>query len=574
MGPTKTEKGSSLLELALVAAAFVPLLIGASNEIQEVDPAQYAEVGRRMFESGDWARLKDNAGPFLNKPPMTFWLMAGAFRLFGETSFAVRLPSLVMGVVLLAATARIGALLLGRRTGMLGAALLGASPAFQLMVADPKVDMVTTALMACTLLCLLEARRRPAMVHLAWAAAGLGILTKGPIGLVAPALAVLPEALRQRWGGGEGPGSADSTWARLWRRLLPFKPLAGPLLLAAVVAPWFLELGREHGAKGPLFMIWTQGLGRLLGNEWRNDTTPAFFLHTGLWAFLPFTLLLLFELAHRFQAFRRSGWRLPPDERRVLLWWLALPFVIISLSRFKLPQYLYWLGPPAALLAAQGLERAAAEHTGRAFRALGRIHGALALLVPPLVLFMLRVCFPAGTGATASWMLGAVALAGVGMLATLRLPRAQGLAALAVLPFTGANLFFEGHIHPSLLEYQPSREVGELAREVDPRGRVLPFFRAASDPANGYAFYARRSAVDVELEELVALVSRGEARVAVVSPESFALLPGAGLTAERLLELPWYRTSRPSRAFLQASTRPSQVRPIWLVRLAPGGAAR
>jgi len=79
-------------ELLPLLIAFAPLLLGVADQIQEVDPAQYAEVGRRAFESGDWIHLKDNFGPFLNKPPLTFWLMCGAFKLFGLTSFAVRFP--------------------------------------------------------------------------------------------------------------------------------------------------------------------------------------------------------------------------------------------------------------------------------------------------------------------------------------------------------------------------------------------------------------------------------------------------------------------------------------------------
>lgn len=558
---------SALLDAALACLAFAPLLIGAANEIQEIDPLQYAEVSRRMLLSGDWAHLKDFAGPFLNKPPATFWLMAIAFRIFGPTSFAVRLPSLLMGAVLLGATARLGTLMNSRRVGWLAAALLGASPAFQLMVADPKVDMVATAFMTLAVLFLYEARTRPRRVYVAWVFAALGVLTKGPIGLVAPAMAVVPEALRQRWDGAAEPSSAGFG-RRLWCRIALFKPVTGLLLFVAVLAPWYVELTREYGREGPLFMVWTQGLGRLLGDSWVNDTTPAFFLHTGLWAFLPFTPAFVYELARRLLDWRKARFQLPPDAARLLLWWFLLPFIVISLSRYKLPQYLFWLAPPAALMSARRLALLAEAASPAALTWLRRIQAGIAGLVPLFALGFLLFCFPAGPAALALWVAGVTALVAAGFAASGRLPGAQGVAALAVLSFTGFNAFFQGYVHPSLLEYQPVREFGELARKVDPDGHWLPLFRTPSPTDNGYAFYARRETTDVEQASYLAeLVARGETRVAITSPEALGELEGAGLTVKPLLLLPSFPTSRPSGRFLRANTRPQVVSHLVMVKL-------
>src|SRR5215831_9762246 len=121
---------------AFAVGAFAPLLLAATDTIQQYDPAQYAEVARRMFESGDWAHLRDAFGPYLDKPPLTFWLINGSFWLFGETSFAVRLPVLILGAVLLYFTYRIGSLLWDQRTGLLAAAFVSSSIAFLIMIAD------------------------------------------------------------------------------------------------------------------------------------------------------------------------------------------------------------------------------------------------------------------------------------------------------------------------------------------------------------------------------------------------------------------------------------------------------
>src|SRR6185295_693087 len=212
----------------LVVLAVLPLVLGLGNEVWYGDPSQYAEVARRIAVSGDWLHLFDNNGPNLNKPPLAMWGIALFVKLLGPTSEAIRLPALLFGVVMLIAVARIGTLLWSRSAGLCAAALLASSLAFQVMVGDPKVDMALTAMSACAVWMAFEARRRPWTIWLAWLFGGLGVLAKGPIGLVAPVAAVLPEAIRHQWGDA-GPGTLRS---RLWR----LQPL-GLLVAAAVVYP-------------------------------------------------------------------------------------------------------------------------------------------------------------------------------------------------------------------------------------------------------------------------------------------------------------------------------------------------
>lgn len=552
-----------LAEVLLIAAAFAPLLLGVSDEIQMVDPAQYAEVARRVVASGQLAHLHDAFGPYLDKPPITFWLIALCFRLFGETSFAVRLPSLVLGATLLWATARIGRELWDARTGRLAAALLGASVAFQLMVADPKIDMVVTTWMTWAVYFLLRGRRQRWAMYPAWFFAGLGILTKGPIGLVAPALAVLPEALRRRWGDPAGDKG-------LWSRLAPFKPLTGPLVLLAMVGPWLVESHREFGEHGPFFLLWEQSFGRLFMRTYRNETTPLFFLHTALWAFLPFVPVLLFELGRRLVAWRRAGWRLPPDETRVPLWWLFLPLAGISASSYKLPQYLYWLASPAALLAARALTRLGEAPDTSALRVLGRVQVGITAAVVALVAGLLWISFPPTLPVGLLWIVGVVAITGAGWALARRLSPEARVAALCVFTLTGFNAFFEGYLHPALLEYQPDREFGELVRKVEPRGDVLAFV-APAGATNAAAFYARRDVLDTDAPGLKGLVAQGRTRLAVVAKEALGDVTAAGLAVEPLLELPTYHTSQPRGAFLNARTRSDVVQKLVLVRVALPG---
>src|SRR5262249_60045733 len=48
---------------------------------------------REMAENGDWIQPRFNHVRFDEKPPLTYWSVAAAYRLLGYTEFASRLPS-------------------------------------------------------------------------------------------------------------------------------------------------------------------------------------------------------------------------------------------------------------------------------------------------------------------------------------------------------------------------------------------------------------------------------------------------------------------------------------------------
>lgn len=550
-----------LPELLLIALGVLPLLVGLNNEIQEIDPAQYAEVARRIHVSGDWLHLHDNFGPFLNKPPLALWSMAVAIGVLGPTAVAARLPSLLAGLVLLAVVARIGARLWNPRTGVVAAVLLAHSVAFQLMVADPKVDMMLTCTIALTVALALEGRTRPWLLFPAWMAAGLAVLSKGPIGFGIPAVAVLPEALRRRWDLAQETGPLA-----VLRRLWALRPFRGFALLVLVALPFFWGVYEQHGWWGPKFLLWGQTFDRLLHrSEYKNHASPFFFVHTGAWAFLPFTPVLLWELARRAVALVRLR-ALPPDPARIVWWWLLIPFVAISVAEFKLPQYVYPMAPAAALISARALTQAAEENRPGALRVLGHISIGLGVLTGALAALLLIACFPPSSAwVSAGWLLALFGVGGAILWASRRWEPAVRAVALATASIAGFHLFLQGYVHPSLTDYLPSREFGALAKKEDPHGKVLPYVLGAA--TSSAAFHANRPAVDVEPAGLVELLRRGETRVAVIPVSRLDTLTAAGLSFERLTELPTFPTSRPTRAFLLATTRESVVERLVMVKL-------
>jgi 4-amino-4-deoxy-L-arabinose transferase-like glycosyltransferase len=311
-------------------------------------------------------------------------------------------------------------------------------------------------------------------------------------------------------------------------------------------------------------MLWNQGLGRLFNpNFLHNDTTPLFFLHTALWAYLPFSPVFALELLRRGRDLLRHR-RLPPDEARVLLWWFLVPFVAVSFARYRLPQYCYWMAPAAALISARALLSSALP-----VRPMLVTQVVLSSLVLALIAFLLFLCFPGPHFlVTESWLVLAAVVAASGRWMAQRVPAEVRPMAVGLFALTAFNVVFEGHLHRAILEYQPDQALGTLARELDPGGRALP--RLGTVDSQALAFYARRDAVTMSADELRAAALAGKAPYAVVAEERIPELTASGeLEATPLVVRPQFWTSRPTLPFLLRRSRPKVVANVALVELRP-----
>lgn len=535
--------------LAAVCAA--PWALGVANPIQDVDPAQYADVARHVAAGGGWLDLRDSLGPFVNKPPLSIWAEAAAMKVLGATSTAARLPSVLFALLTLWATFALGRALLDPTRGAIAACLLAASVSMHLMVADPKVDLALTAMATLSLWAFVEARKRPGFLWLGWLFAALAVLSKGPLGLALVAVAVGPEAIRQRWGA-PSPGS-------LWQRMTALKPVRGLLIVGALAAPYYWSVYRRDGAEGAGFVLWRQNFGRLFGQSgYHNDTTPLFFLHTALWAFAPFTPLLIAALVIKGRALWTTR-RLPADETRVLVWGFLIPFAVFSISDYKLPQYIFCLAPLGALLSAHALA-GFGEAAGRRARWGLAIQGGLAA---GLVGWLAIDCFPAPGGV--AWIAVAALAPIAGWWGSRTWPLPWQVTASAVASIAAFHLVYVMQVFPQVVGFQAGEALARRARLEDPRATVLPF--VAVEPTFAVSYYAGIPAVPLGIEQLAPLVAGNQTRTAVVSAGAWPDFAAAGLHAEVIDRFPDYPTSRPHLSFLRAASRPSVLEWRELVRL-------
>src|SRR2546426_5987626 len=116
----RSKRRARLAEL-LVLLALSPPFLFAKLGMPFLDPDEglYATIAQEMLRGGDWVIPHMNALPYLEKPPLYFWLTALTFWGLGPSEWATRLPSALASLGTVVLTWRIGRRLYGARAGLM-----------------------------------------------------------------------------------------------------------------------------------------------------------------------------------------------------------------------------------------------------------------------------------------------------------------------------------------------------------------------------------------------------------------------------------------------------------------------
>lgn len=245
--------------LALLVAVIVCIRLATLGAYPLMDPteARYAEIARKMLETGDWLVPQFDYGvPFWGKPPLSTWLSAASMAAFGVNEFAARLPSFLLLAGCGALVARLAALRGGRDPALWTLAIFAATGlvfiAAGAVMTDPALAFGTTLSMAGFWLAAgaaTPARRTGAILFFGGLA--IGLLAKGPVAAV---LTFVPIGGWVLW---------TRRWGETWRAL-PW--IGGAAVTALLVVPWYW--GAERASPGFLDYF-------LIGEHWKRFVEPG-----------------------------------------------------------------------------------------------------------------------------------------------------------------------------------------------------------------------------------------------------------------------------------------------------------
>jgi 4-amino-4-deoxy-L-arabinose transferase-like glycosyltransferase len=372
---SRTSDDRWLVILLIVLGVPIILLGLGSPALYDPHESLYAEVAREMVVHGDWLTPHLNGTRYLDKPPLSYWLIALAYTVFGVSEFSARLPIALAGLGGVLVTWGIGRHLFDSRSGVLAGLVLTASVGYFVFSRQLLPDMVfaffTTLGFYGFLRAIERDRRQKPWGIVAYTSLALAVMTKGFVGpfpLVVMAVYLLLvgrchtlRALISLWGG---------------------------ILFVLLSVPWHLIIGWQnegyfwHYFANEHFLRF---LGRRHPVDFISLPLPIFSLVLFLWL-LPWSPYLALAIPRRWP---QLGKPLPREDAGCLfvLLWAGMFLIFFSLSRARLPQYSLPAMPALALLIGRSLDE---RFTGRVSSTTGLlIATTISLLLPALALLLL-----------------------------------------------------------------------------------------------------------------------------------------------------------------------------------------
>ncbi len=233
----------TILAIRLITLGLYPLY----------DPSEsrYAEMGRKMLETGDWVTpMIDYGVPFWGKPPMTVWLTAASLGLGGINDFSARLPSFLLSVGIGWIVFQLATKQRDRDYGWNALIIMASSVLFFVMAGTVAMDIclnfgITLALASFWLALRGE---KPVWGYLFFVGLSIGLMSKGPITLVLTGFTIGLWTL------------ISGEWLKVWQRVPWIK---GTLLMLCLSVPWYF-LAEQ---KTPGFLEYF-----IIGEHWKRFT--------------------------------------------------------------------------------------------------------------------------------------------------------------------------------------------------------------------------------------------------------------------------------------------------------------
>jgi 4-amino-4-deoxy-L-arabinose transferase-like glycosyltransferase len=220
----------SLFVVLMVAAVIYLTSILSPPSLMDDSDAVEAQIARTMLSSGDWVTARLDGVVYLEKAPLSWWLMDIAYKLFGFHDWAARIPFALAAIGLAWLTAAFGKWAFGRQSGFYAGLVVATCIGLWLFTRVLIPDVMLTLAIALVMWAFLRVLEPDEPHPRAWAAAlaaalGVGILLKSLIGIVFPLAAIVIYLVCTR----------QIFSAYVWKRL---RPLSGTMILLLVAAPW------------------------------------------------------------------------------------------------------------------------------------------------------------------------------------------------------------------------------------------------------------------------------------------------------------------------------------------------
>jgi 4-amino-4-deoxy-L-arabinose transferase-like glycosyltransferase len=453
----------AIIGIALNATCFF-------SEVLEPDGALYATIAKHIANTNDWINLWGNGTDWLDKPHLPFWLTAVSFKIFGISAFSYKLPSFLCWLSGVLFCYKLAAKIYSVPVAQLATLIYITALHVILSNADVRAEGYLTAFILAATYYMYNAyvRNKFSDIVLTALFCAFSIMTKGIFTIVTIASGFIIYWIKNK----EWHEFVKLKWYLL--ALLTFifiLPELYSLYTQFDLHPEKIVFGKTN-VSGIRFFFWDSQFGRFVNNApIKGSGDIFFFLHTTLWAFLPWSIILLTTLIISFKKIIRPS----KNNYHLIIGSSALvTFLMFSFSRFQLPHYIVIIFPHIGMIVSYWMIEDASE------KALKRLNIAQLILYVLFITIVVVIIEISAFSNIYVWLLFAVivSLFAFSSSKQILLSITKKNIGFALLLAFFLNCIF----YPSLLKYQAGMMAGKWMNE-NYEGKEATMFRC-----NSYTF--------------------------------------------------------------------------------------
>ena len=539
----------------LIAIAVLINFSGIFVPIMAPDGALYAMIAKTMVQHHNYADLMVGGRDWLDKPHFPFWITAISFSCLGFTTFAYKLPAILFMLVGAAYTYLFAKALYNKQIALWAVLILLTAQHIVLSNNDVRAEPYLTGVIIAAVYHFYKADKGAGFWHLLAGCifTACAIMTKGMF-------AIVPI-------GGAMAGQFIIT--KQWKALFSWRWFIAIILTLVFILPELWCLYRQfdlHPEKvifgqknvsGIKFFFWDSQFGRFLNTgPIKGHGDPSFFVHTTLWAFLPWSLLLF---AGVFQ-FIKKGYKNATGYEWYCISGALLTFLLFSASKFQLPHYLNIVFPFFAILTAQYLYQIQSPKTIKAIIITQWCVMVLMLLLISVLSYFFKeeaTSFYTVLPRAIIFIFIIVITGKRDGLVMQRLIYKTALASFYV------NLYLNLSFYPSLMHYQAASEAAMWINDNNPQN--LPVAGQPDDFSPAFEFYNKNQVVAIDLN------SKGQKQqpsfLLYAPATTVSGLAAKGWQVKILHNFPQYRITRLKPSFLNKATRDKELTDMEVVEV-------
>jgi 4-amino-4-deoxy-L-arabinose transferase-like glycosyltransferase len=545
--------------------------VGLFIPIMEPDAAVYAQVSMEMHDRGDYLSIYHKGIDWLDKPHFPFWMSAASYEVFGVNAFAYKLPAVFFILLGALYTYLFAKKFYSALHGWLAVIVLIIAEHIIISNQDVRAEPFMTGLMIMGLYhfaCLVVRPQRSVILRAARAGSGpqdRGSIKHILLGSLAVACLIMTKGLFTIIPIASGIG-LTLVIQKNWKQIFHWQWLVAGVLVILFMSPALYGYYRqfdmhpektvfgEHNISAVKFFLWTSQWGRFTNTgpiKGKGDIT--FFVHTMLWAFLPWAFAAFFALYKRTRDLIK---KIPVEETFTYFGFITL-FLIFSASKFQLSFYLNPLFPLLSIITVSALLNSKLK----TLRTFSIIHLVLSLLlITGLVL--LHIVFSSSVPHIDTII---ILVAGITLALFIFIKSQSYLkkiifaTALVVLV---VNYYVNRDFYPALMGYQAESEAAYFMKENGIAAKDVVFVGEMESVAD-VILHAPTKVIAIDS----VTADDVSDKIVFTSAEGRAKINSFGLNYSIITEFDDFPVTRLNGRFINKKTRASEVQPKYFLKV-------